>query len=97
MSNEMIALLLGLNVLNIVGLVMLGLRVGDRRREESNLEQRIVRLEVRVDALPTHHDLTALHRELGKTAETVATISGQTQTITTMLRTIQQHLLESDP
>lgn len=95
--NEMIAtVIIALLVVNLIGLLMIGTRVGRHSGDARELDRRLTRLEGRVDNLPTHQDLQQIGRVISVTAEAVATISGQTQTMTQMLRTIQEHLLEKE-
>lgn len=83
-------------VINLIGLLVIGLRVSGQQGDARKLDQRLTALELRVEHLPKHSDLTALGSAINKMAETVATINGQTQTMTHMLRTVQEHLLEHD-
>lgn len=95
--NEMIAtVIIALLVVNLIGLLMIGARVGRQSSDAIALDRRLTQLEARVANMPTHQDLQQLGRGISATAETVATISGQTETMTLMLRTIQEHLLEKD-
>lgn len=95
--NETIAtVIIALLLINLIGLLVIGNRVSRQSNDAREQDKRLTRLEARVDNLPTHRDLTELARAFNETAETVATISGQTQSMTQMLRTIQEHLLEKE-
>lgn len=95
--NEAIAtMIIVLLLANLLGLIWLGSRVSGQSNENRAHADRLARLETRVDNMPTHRDLTELRGGIGEMAEAIATISGQTQAMTQMLRTIQEHLLEID-
>lgn len=96
MNDPIAAVIIALLVVNLIGLVMIGARVGRQSNDTIVLDRRLTQLEARVANMPTHHDLQLLGRGITATAEAVATISGQTQTMTQMLRTIQEHLLEKE-
>lgn len=97
------AVIIGLLIINLVGLVLVGVRAGaqsNQQRDLSNqqrgLELRLVKLEGRVDNLPTHRDLLELRTGITEVVESMATLSGQVQAQTQMLQTIQEHLLENE-
>lgn len=96
MSEHVEAIIIALLVINLAGLIVVALRVTHHTDGTRQLEGRLSKLEGRVDVLPTHRDLADLRGNLTKVAETVASINGQTQAMTQMLRTIQEHLLEND-
>ncbi|MHB1273630.1 MAG: DUF2730 family protein [Rhodanobacter sp.] len=96
MTETVAVVIIALLLINLIGLLMVGVRVSGQDNDARELDQRLTRLEARVENLPTHRDLTDLGRAIAETAETVASISGQTQAMTQMLRTIQEHLLEND-
>lgn len=83
-------------LINLVGLLVIGARVGRQANDSHQLEQRLTKLEARVDNLPTHRDFTELRGDLSEVVETTAGLSGQMTTVAQMLRTIQEHLLEND-
>jgi hypothetical protein len=95
--NETIAIvIIALLVVNLIGLLVVGLRVSGQSTDTRQLEGRLTKLEARVDNLPTHRDLLELRTGIGDVQESVAAISGRTEAMTQMLRTIQEHLLEND-
>ncbi|MFC5525229.1 DUF2730 family protein [Rhodanobacter ginsengisoli] len=95
--NEVIAaVIIALLLINLIGLLVVGARITTQSTDSRQHERRITVLEGRVDNLPTHRDLTSLRSDISQVVETVATISGQVQSMTQMLRTIQEHLLEND-
>lgn len=96
MTEATATIIIALLVINLIGLLAVGLRINGQQSDNRAMDQRLTRLEARVDNLPTHRDLTELGRAITETAETVAAISGQTLTMTQMLRTIQEHLLEKE-
>lgn len=96
MNDQVAIVIIALLLLNLIGLVMVGVRISAQNKDSREQDSRLTRLEARVDNLPTHRDMTALSRSINETAETVATISGQTQAMTQMLRSIQEHLLEKE-
>ena len=102
-----LTVVIGLLVIVLIGLVFLNQRMGslthETRQMDSQLskenramESRIVKLEARVDNLPTHRDLTELRSGIGEVVESVATLQGTSDTMMQMLHTIQKHLLESE-
>lgn len=96
MNTVVAAVIIALLVCNLIGLVVVGLRVGRQSGDARELERRITKLEARVDNLPTHTDLKELGRGITAAAEGLASLTGQTQTMTHMLRTIQEHLLDNE-
>ncbi|NII74220.1 AAA+ superfamily predicted ATPase [Dyella sp. SG562] len=90
------AIIIVLLLINLVGLLVIGARVGRQANDAHQLEQRLTKLEARVDNLPTHRDFTELRGDLSEVVETTAGLSGQMTTVAQMLRTIQEHLLEND-
>lgn len=95
--NETIAVvIIVLLVVNLIGLLVVGIRVNGQSTDTRNHESRITKLEAKVDNLPTHRDLTDLRGAISEVVESVAQINGQTQAMTQMLRSIQEHLLEND-
>ncbi|MEI7036450.1 DUF2730 family protein [Fulvimonas yonginensis] len=96
MNETIAAVIIALLVVNLIGLLVVGVRVSGQSTETRNHEGRITRLEEQVKNLPTHRDLTDLRGAISEVVETVAQISGQTQAMTQMLRSIQEHLLEND-
>lgn len=96
MSDVIAVVIIVLLVINLLGLIAVGIRIGGQSSETKQLNTRLTQLEAQVKYMPTHQDLANLRAEINKLAETTATISGQTRTMTDMLRTIQEHLLEND-
>jgi len=96
MNQTVIIVIIALLLINLIGLLMVGVRITSQTADSRQTERRITMLEARVENLPTHRDLTELRSGISEVVETVAMISGQTQTMTQMLRTIQEHLLEDD-
>jgi Tfp pilus assembly protein PilN len=106
--NPMIgAIIIALLVINLLGLLVVGWRVSgqsnDARSLETRLtsdsralEARLTKLEARVDNLPTHRDLLDLRNGMSAVVQSIAEIAGRTEAMTTMLQTIQEHLLEGD-
>lgn len=101
------AVIIVLLLINLVGLLVIGGRVTGQANDARNLEQRLkddnrqleqrlTKLEARVDNLPTHRDFTDLRRELSEVVENTAALSGQMTAMSQVLRTIQEHLLEND-
>lgn len=96
MNETVAAVIIALLVINLIGLLVIGGRVSRQSNDAGDLDKRLTRLEARVDNLPTHRDLADLRSGITEVVESVAAISGQTQSMTQMLRTIQEHLLEND-
>jgi hypothetical protein len=96
MSDLTATIIIALLIVNLLGLLVIGYRVSRQSTDAGDLDRRLTRLEARVDNLPTHRDLTDLRSGISEVVETVATIGGQTNAMTQMLRTIQEHLLEND-
>ncbi len=96
MNETIAAVIIALLLINLIGLLVIGSRVSRQSNDASDLDKRLTRLEARVENLPTHRDLAAMSTGINDTAEAVAALSGQTQAMTQMLRTIQEHLLEND-
>lgn len=95
-SDVMFMLIIVLLVINLVGLLIIGLIVGAQSRETQQLKARMTELEAKVRYMPTHQDLTSLRTDMNKMAEATATLAGKTGTMAEMLETIQRHLLEKD-
>ncbi|WP_424682931.1 DUF2730 family protein [Frateuria sp. YIM B11624] len=94
--NETIAfVILALLLVNLLGLVVVGLR-GNGHHDMRHFERRLMELEARVNNLPTHSHLDDLRTGLNGVKEKAAEISGQMTAIAGLLRTIQEHLLEND-
>jgi len=91
-----LAIIIGLLLLNLLGLLLIGIRVGMLGGDDRKLDRRLTVLEARVENLPTHRDLGELRSSIAEAVEGVAAIGGQMQAMTQMLRTIQEHLLEND-
>lgn len=107
MTDLALSIVIVLLLIILVALILIFQRVENLARESRQadtqisqenraLESRVVKLEARVDNLPTHRDLTELRSGIGAVVESVATIEGQSETMMKMLQTIQKHLLESD-
>lgn len=96
MNETVAAVIIALLVINLIGLVLLGVRINGQSNDASDLDKRLTRLEARVDNLPTHRDLADLRNGITEVVESVAALNGHTQAMTQMLRTIQEHLLEND-
>lgn len=96
MSDIASTIIIALLVINLIGLLVVGASIKSQSQESRGLERRLTMLEAQVQTLPTHRDLMDLRGGMGKVMETVAQISGQTEAMTVMLRTIQEHLLESE-
>lgn len=96
MSDTTEVLLMALLSLNLLGLVVVAVRLSFLDSDDRKLDRRLTQLEARVDNLPTHRDLGELRSDIAGVVESVAAIAGQTQTMTQMLRTIQEYLLEND-
>lgn len=96
MNSTVDAVVIALLVINLIGLLVIGVKVSGQSRENQDLEKRMTRLEARVDNLPTHRDLTVLGRDISEVVTTCAEIDGRTEAMAQTLRTIQDHLLESD-
>lgn len=96
MSDASIAIIIGLLLVNLAGLVVIGIRVSLLGGDDRKLDRRLTMLEARVENLPTHRDLSALRADIAEVVENTAALGGQTETMTQMLRTIQEHLLEKD-
>lgn len=96
MTETTATIIIALLIINLIGLLVVGIRVNGEQTDRRALDTRLTRLEAQVEHLPTHRDLSTLGRAVNETAETVATIKGQTLAMTQMLRTIQEHLLEKD-
>lgn len=107
MSTILAAIIIGLLIINLVGLVLVGVRVGAQANQQRDLETRLstqqrdletrlVKLEMRVDNLPTHRDLLELRTGISDVVQNMAAIAGQVEAQTQMLQTIQRHLLENE-
>lgn len=96
MNETIAAVIIALLLINLIGLLVIGNRVSRQSNDASDQDKRLTRLEARVENLPTHRDLTAMNSGINETAEAVAALNGQTQTMTQMLRTIQEHLLDKE-
>lgn len=96
MNETVAAVIIALLVIDLIGLLLVGLRISGQTADSRQMWGRLIKLESRVDNLPTHRDLTELRSGISEVVETVASISGQTVAMTQMLRTIQEHLLEND-
>ena len=96
MNPIVIAVIIGLLVVNLIGLLVVGIRVSGLSGDDRKLDSRLTHLEARVNNLPTHRDLGELRSGISEVVESVAGLRGQTATMTEMLRTIQEHLLETD-
>lgn len=96
MSDATAAVIIALLLINLVGLLIVGLRVSGQSRDSLVFERRLSKLEAEVKALPTYHDLNELRADIGEVVRSVASIDGQMETVATMLRTVQTHLLERD-
>lgn len=96
MTPNIAAVIIVLLVVNLLGLLMLGWRISGQSSETRQLSDRVTQLESWVKFAPTHTDLSNLRGDLYKLTEATAHIGGQTQTITQMLKTIQDHLMEND-
>lgn len=95
--NEAIGtVIIALLIINLVGLVVIGSRVSGQTHDSRDLNQRLTFLEARVNNAPTHADLKEISRGLNATAEAVASLGGKTETMTQMLRTVQEHLLDNE-
>lgn len=96
MSDTTTAVIIALLLINLVGLMVVGAYVSSQAKDNRRQDQSLTDLDARVKNMPTHRDLIELRSDISKVVETVALISGQTQSMTQMLRTIQEHLLEND-
>jgi hypothetical protein len=107
MTDVLAIAIIVLLVINLIGLLMVGTRVSNQSADARNLEKRLATdgrdlerrlttLEARVENLPTHRDLLAMGKDVTEVMETIAGISGQTDAMTQMLRTIQQYLLDRE-
>jgi|GEM_PF-3895301 len=96
MSDLTATIIIALLIVNLLGLLVIGYRVSRQSNDAGDLDRRLTRLEARVDNLPTHRDLLDLRTGIGDVQESMAAISGRTEAMTQMLRTIQEHLLEND-
>lgn len=96
MNDASIAIIIGLLLVNLFGLLVIGIRMTLMGSENRKLDNRLTHLEAKVLNLPTHRDLTGLSGDISEISESVSALSGKTETVTQMLRTIQEHLLEND-
>ncbi|ULU26607.1 DUF2730 family protein [Dyella terrae] len=117
MSDTVSTVVIGLLVINLLGLLAVGWRISTQSADVRGLTDdigtqsadvralttdnrlladRLTHLEARVNTMPTHRDLTDLRDDISEVVESVAAISGQTQTMTQMLKSIQDHLLENN-
>lgn len=62
---------------------------------DAALEMRVAVLETTIRHMPTHGDLQAIQRELRDLNGTVAGLSERSETTLDLVRTIQEHLLET--
>lgn len=96
MSESISIVVITLLVINLLGLLAVGWRISGQSNDNRALADRLTHLEARVNTMPTHRDLTDLRDDISEVVENVAAISGQTQTMTQMLKSIQDHLLENN-
>lgn len=96
MSDTLIVIIVTLLLVNSVGVLVLGYRSNQDAGTDRQLERRLSGLEVRVENMPTHRDLAELRAAINSMATDVATLTGQNETQSQMLRTIQTHLMEQD-
>jgi predicted PurR-regulated permease PerM len=96
MNETIAAVIIALLLINLIGLLVVGVHISGQSAYTRQLDSRVTQLEALVKYLPTHQDLASLRAEINKVVETSAAISGQTHAMTQMLRTIQEHLLEND-
>lgn len=96
MNDVVTAVIIALLLANLVGLLWLGQRVSGQSTENRALADRITHLEARVNTMPSHRDLADLREDISEVNEAAAAINGQMQTMTQLMRTIQEHLLEND-
>ena len=89
-------IVIGLLVLNLLAVVVIGVRVSLLGGDDRKLDSRLTHLEARVENLPTHRDLTALRNDIAEVVGSVEALNGQTANMTEMLRTIHKFLLEKD-
>lgn len=83
-------------LVNLVGLIMVGVRINYQMVDARGMEKRLNKLEANVEHLPTHHDLHELQRNFNVVAESVASVGGKVETMTQLLKTIQEYLLEKE-
>lgn len=96
MTETIATVIIVLLVVNLLGLAVVGFRVGRQSSDARDFERRLNQLEARVANLPTHQDLQKLTQGMAATAEAVATLNGQMRTMTDMMRAIQEHLLDNE-
>lgn len=96
MSDAVDTVVIVLLIVNLIGLLRVAVHISAQSTENRQMWGRLITVEGRVDNLPTHRDLTELRSDISEVVEAVATLSGQSTAMTQMLRTIQEHLLESD-
>lgn len=87
---------IALLVVALAALAVIGLILWRRGADNRNLDARLIALETRVQTMPTHHDLLELRNDMANVAQSIGELNGQTQTMTQMLRTIQEYLLEKE-
>ncbi|MCP1375377.1 hypothetical protein [Dyella lutea] len=96
-SNDVMSVLvIVLLVINLLGLLFVGVRVGGQSKVTQELNTRLTQLEAQVRFAPTHADLASLRVDINKMAEATATLAGRSGAMAQMLQTIQDHLLEKD-
>jgi uncharacterized coiled-coil protein SlyX len=96
MSDATVAVIIALLVINLVGLIVIGIRLNTQTDDTRNLDQRLTKLEAKVENMPTHRDLMELRGSMAAMAEHTSQMSGQVTTMTQLMKTIQDHLLEND-
>src|SRR6185312_7140009 len=74
-SNASNAIIIGLLLVNLAGLLVIGIRVGLLGGDDRKLDRRLTMLEVRVENLPTHRDLSMLRNDIAEVVESVAGLS----------------------
>lgn len=101
MTETVSIVVIALLVINLLGLLMVGWRIGSQSADvrgltadNRTLADRLTHLEARVNTMPTHRDLIELREDLSEVVENVAGIDGKADAMTLMLKSIQDHLLE---
>lgn len=64
-------------------------------QRDGDMDKRLSVLETRVAHMPTHNDLAAIQMQLRDMSSDVATVIERSETTLEMVRSIQQHLVES--
>lgn len=96
MNAPMDAVLLVFMALNLIGIVLLWLRIDRSSSDLRHLDTRVTKLEVRLVGLPTHHELTKIRDCISVISADVSGMNERTGVTAGMVATIQRHMLQEE-